>query len=522
MKTSIRNKILKLCLSGLILCAIGVGGFGIYRVNGFIEKHGQQHLELIAQGEGNRISGRLANIEQYVKTLAYVVHDGLVDIDILKDSVRQEKFTEVNLNFMRSTIRNVNSAVAVYLRYNPEFTPPTSGVFLAKTSKNGNIKKQTPTNFSKYDPNDIEHVGWYYVPLRSGQSIWMDPYENKNIDIYMISYVVPLFRFGEDIGVVGVDLDFNYLIQEISQIKVLETGFAYLERSDGKIAYHPVLKPGSTAVPRGDAVYVRSHLLNGMDLVLEVPKAEINASRDKLILEITLFTVILLLVFTLICVRISKSMIKPLQELTNAANQLTSGNLNVYFSANTRDEIGELGRSFENARKSMKEYVGYVKGVAYRDSLTHVRNKAAFDNFIRELQQKVEKQIVRKYAIVMFDVNNLKDVNDSYGHDYGNILLVNACQMICEVFSHSPVFRIGGDEFIAVLQESDFNSRDNLMQKLTRMMQQASGAIDAWERVSIAKGLAVYEVELNEHFSSVMRRADEYMYADKKVMKALH
>ena len=83
MKTSIRNKILKLCLSGLILCAIGVGGFGIYRVNGFIEKHGQQHLELIAQGEGNRISGRLANIEQYVKTLAYVVHDGLVDIDMI-------------------------------------------------------------------------------------------------------------------------------------------------------------------------------------------------------------------------------------------------------------------------------------------------------------------------------------------------------------------------------------------------------------------------------------------------------
>ena len=408
MKTSIRDKILKLCLSGLISCAIGVGGFGIYRVNGFVTKHGQDHLQLIAQSEVYRISARLNNIEQYVKTLAYVVQDGLTDIGVLQDSVRREKFTEVNLNFMRATIRNVNSAIAVYLRYNPEFTPPTSGVFLAKTSKNSKIKKQVPTDFSKYDPNDIEHVGWYFVPLYSGQPIWMDPYENKNIDIYMISYVVPLFRFGMEVGVVGVDIDFDYLTREISQIKVLETGFAYLERADGKIAYHPTLEAGSAAVAKDDAVYVRRHLPNGMVLVLEVPKEEITASRNSLIWQISLFTLLLLTVFSVICVRIAKSMAKPLQKLTDAANQLTDGNLDVEFSSASDDEIGELGRSFENARKYMKEYLGYVKGIAYKDSLTGVRNKSAFDNFVRELQQDVDRRLVKKYAVVMLDVNDAR------------------------------------------------------------------------------------------------------------------
>lgn len=522
MKTSIRDKILKLCLSGLISCAIGVGGFGIYRVNGFVTKHGQDHLQLIAQSEVYRISARLNNIEQYVKTLAYVVQDGLTDIGVLQDSVRREKFTEVNLNFMRATIRNVNSAIAVYLRYNPEFTPPTSGVFLAKTSKNSKIKKQVPTDFSKYDPNDIEHVGWYFVPLYSGQPIWMDPYENKNIDIYMISYVVPLFRFGMEVGVVGVDIDFDYLTREISQIKVLETGFAYLERADGKIAYHPTLEAGSAAVAKDDAVYVRRHLPNGMVLVLEVPKEEITASRNSLIWQISLFTLLLLTVFSVICVRIAKSMAKPLQKLTDAANQLTDGNLDVEFSSASDDEIGELGRSFENARKYMKEYLGYVKGIAYKDSLTGVRNKSAFDNFVRELQQDVDRRLVKKYAVVMLDVNNLKDINDKYGHDFGNKLLVNACQMICEVFSHSPVFRIGGDEFIVVMQEEDYFNRDTLMFEMNEKMRMAAKSTSAWDRVSIAKGLAVYESDMDEHVSAVIRRADEAMYSDKKVMKAFH
>lgn len=521
MRSFIHDKILKLSLSGLVFCAVCVGGFGIFCVNSITSEYGREHLQLIGQKEALRIGGRFEMVEQYVKTLAYVVYDGLTDVDMLKDSTRREAFTEQNLNFMQSTIRNVGSAVAVYLRYNPEITPPTSGVFLAKTSKTGSIEKQVPTDFSKYEKDDVEHVGWYYVPLRYGRPIWMSPYENKNIDIYMVSYVMPLSSFDTEIGVVGVDLDFGYLVDEVAGIKVLNTGYAYLEYADRSVAYHPVQKPETFVLQNNELEFVRNPLPNGMSLVLVAPKAEINTERDTLIVQIALFTIFILVVFAIISFRISRSITRPLQELTVVANKMTSGNLDVNFDIDADDEVGELVKSFDNARRYMKDYVSYVKGVAYRDSLTGVRNKAAFDNYAAELQEKVDDGNVSKYAVVMFDVNSLKAVNDGYGHENGNALLVNACQMICKSFSHSAVFRIGGDEFVAVMLGEDFENRESVMADLDGRMRDVAEAKNQWERVSIAKGLAVYGKFAGETVEDVVRRADEAMYANKKAMKAV-
>jgi GGDEF domain-containing protein len=52
----------------------------------------------------------------------------------------------------------------------------------------------------------------------------------------------------------------------------------------------------------------------------------------------------------------------------------------------------------------------------------------------------------------MFDLNDLKHINDRYGHERGDEYIVNCCRLICQVFKHSPVFRIGGDEFVALLR----------------------------------------------------------------------
>ena len=87
---------------------------------------------------------------------------------------------------------NTQGALAVYVRYNPNFTSPTSGLFWSKTALDGRFQELPPTDFSRYSPDDVEHVGWYYLPVKSGQATWMAPYMNKNIQVEMISYVVPL------------------------------------------------------------------------------------------------------------------------------------------------------------------------------------------------------------------------------------------------------------------------------------------------------------------------------------------
>ena len=105
----------------------------------------------------------------------------------------------------------------------------------------------------------------------------------------------------------------------------------------------------------------------------------------------------------------------------------------------------------------------------------------------------------------MFDCNELKTINDTYGHEKGDLYLQNACRTICKVYSHSPVFRIGGDEFVAILQKEDWKMQAELEQQFTQAMADVNAtAANPWDRVNM---------------ESVFRRADVLMYENKKQMK---
>ena len=103
-----------------------------------------------------------------------------------------------------------------------------------------------------------------------------------------------------------------------------------------------------------------------------------------------------------------------------------------------------------------------------RDPLTNVNNRTAYEDKEKYLQSLINSDSETKFAIAMFDVNNLKLVNDSDGHDAGDAYLVRACHLICDIFKHSPVFRIGGDEFVAVLTGDDYENRFNLKDQLSK------------------------------------------------------
>ncbi|SHL02111.1 diguanylate cyclase (GGDEF) domain-containing protein [Fibrobacter sp. UWEL] len=520
MKTSIQSKILKLIISAILFCSLLVGGIGYYCANDRIGKDAEERLALIGEKEALKISSTLENIEQYVKTFSYVALESLDNFDDLSKDSTRESHTQENLNFIHATIRNVSSAVAVYMRYNPQFTPPTSGIFMAKTSKTSDIQKQIPTDFSKYESTDIEHVGWYYIPVQSGAPIWMNPYENRNIDIYMISYVMPLFKFGKEIGVVGMDIDFRFLTTQISKIKLFKTGYAFLEDKNGNVTYHPTLKMGAKLEETPNLKVIRNDLRNGMKLVLVVPREEFNEERTELTLQIVSIAAVIILLFILISIYFARTITRPLLKLTEAANQMTTGNLDVSFDTNSKDEIGVLSRSFDAARIHIKEYLNYVKGIAYKDALTGVRNKAAFDNHVQELQQQVITNDIQDFGIILLDINGLKSINDSYGHGNGNKLLKNACQIICQTFAHSPVFRIGGDEFAVVLQGNDYINRGNLMNLLQLNMAKSEiTGQSAWEKISLAAGFTVYR-GINDSINAMLKRADEAMYQNKKEMKA--
>ncbi len=171
----------------------------------------------------------------------------------------------------------------------------------------------------------------------------------------------------------------------------------------------------------------------------------------------------------------------------------------------------------------MKEQVSAMDELAYKDALTGVRNKTAYDQY---MTQKIAVDIARakaNFGIVMIDLNYLKRVNDTYGHERGNTYLKKCCKLVCTVFDHSPVFRVGGDEFVAVLEKDALKNREELIERFKAEMKTRaeSELLEPWEKVSAAVGLAVYDPTLDESSEDVFKRADRAMYENKQAMKAV-
>ncbi|MBR6061196.1 MAG: diguanylate cyclase [Spirochaetales bacterium] len=153
------------------------------------------------------------------------------------------------------------------------------------------------------------------------------------------------------------------------------------------------------------------------------------------------------------------------------------------------------------------------------DPLTGVRNITAYTEMISELTENIKTHAEFNFAIVLFDINGLKSVNDTYGHDVGDTFIKNCSQIICEVFKHSPVFRIGGDEFAAVLCGEDYHLRSQRMNEIARRVSAAEQISDFSEgAASFAYGMSEYDRSKDDGVAKVIKRADECMLERKNVM----
>ena len=158
--------------------------------------------------------------------------------------------------------------------------------------------------------------------------------------------------------------------------------------------------------------------------------------------------------------------------------------------------------------------------VMKRDPLTNVNNRMAYEDKETFLQSEINSGAGVEFAIAMFDVNNLKLINDSKGHDAGDEYLIRSCRLICNVFKRSPVYRVGGDEFIVVLSGEDYENRDVLMEKLRNRMSPYKADLPLPDDyISIATGFAEYIHGEDTSVLDITRRADERMYKNKAEIK---
>lgn len=175
------------------------------------------------------------------------------------------------------------------------------------------------------------------------------------------------------------------------------------------------------------------------------------------------------------------------------------------------------------AKNEAKKHSMKVRELSHRvfvDALTSVRNKGGYDDYILHLKERIKKKDVVEFGICMFDCDNLKVINDKYGHEKGDVYLKTAAKAICEVFQHSPVFRIGGDEFTLILLNEDFKNRTELINlfkvNCNTVNEQAK---NDWEQIHISIGCAISELSNMASVDDVLRKADQLMYENKRKRK---
>lgn len=193
----------------------------------------------------------------------------------------------------------------------------------------------------------------------------------------------------------------------------------------------------------------------------------------------------------------------------------------IKMEADIDNYFDNLTRTREQLTSAMQQ-ADDMHELAHMDALTGLRNRLAYDKEIAALDEDL-KNGMQAFGIAMVDLNFLKVINDNYGHDCGNEAIKLLSSTICNVFVHSPVFRIGGDEFAIVLRNNDYDNIGKLMKEFNDQLESfaADNEREPWERISAAFGYAIFDTNIDLNAGDVFKRADKSMYERKKAMKAV-
>ncbi|BAL83786.1 hypothetical protein SELR_20780 [Selenomonas ruminantium subsp. lactilytica TAM6421] len=534
---SIRTKFTLLTIIAIIVTMSTATLIGVISIRNLGLSDADQMLHLKCTTGAMNLETYFNSVEKSTKTVAMLVQDSFegMPYENLNGQVENTR------HMFDKVVHNTNGVLTYYFRIDPAISPNVKGFWYVKQAGN-TFQEHAVTDISQYDTNDTSALVWFTVPKATGKGLWLPPYNTENLDVRVLSYNVPIYWQQKFVGVIGMEIDYETLAHEVEKIKLFDHGYAFILDADSNVIYHPqmdsTLQYGEKiAIDTPDRILGDSHvqyhfngidkeavflpLSNGMRLYVTVPLYEINKGWKILIWHILLASIFILVIVSLFTLRLTNNITKPLRNLTAAAKQVANGNYDIALTYKDADEIGILTQTFQQLVKQTKSHIGALHRQVYIDALTSVRNKAGYEAYIQKLQDKMDKPTEKlAFAIGVFDCDNLKQINDTYGHDKGDIYIKTASQLICRAFSHSPVFRIGGDEFAVILENSDFRNRAELF-RLFRLYREKIlvASKHPWEQANITMGLAVYDAQSDSSVNDVARRADQCMYENKRLRK---
>lgn len=454
MKT-IRKRIVAIAAICALIMGLSLGGLSYY-YSGHMATEDSETLMLAKSEETKaKLDSILSGIQQSVATLTEIAVSELDDFDSFKTSSKYvENYTKKIENTVLRFAENTDGALTAYARYNPDFTLPTSGVFLTRNSTDDGFKSVEPTDFSTYDKNDLEHVGWYYIPVENKKPTWMNPYLNENINVTMISYVIPIYIDDVSVGIIGMDISLDTIQKKVEEATIYENGYSCLVDSEGGFVQHKQFQLGDKLEEKAAEVgaivadaekentvlgyhyqgeekkMAYQTLQNGMKYILTAPVADIEANSNALLKTMILYLIAAFILTSICSWFISGTIAKPMKQITSVIAKIAQLNLQkderVALLSKRKDEIGVMAQEVAVMSGELGNMAGQIEnsctvvndGIGILEKTMEETNELCQDNSatMEQMSAGMQESASTMEAILknVDNVNgNVQDINQA-------------------------------------------------------------------------------------------------------------
>jgi methyl-accepting chemotaxis protein len=411
--------------------------------------------KLFLEGQVKDLNQLFRTSEQTVTELSSLITDGLVYDRMTQDATYASDFLESKKSILLNFSNNDPNIMSIYTYFDPSLSQRVDFLWFVRDETSQQMVQETEEGVLADFTVDNEDMLWFYGPLKAKGLFWTPLYLDKDLNVSMISCTFPLYDENQLIGMVGLDINFEVFSSMLSRVKVGDTGFAAMVDTDGTVLYHPKWAQGEnlsqvdkgafapllttmTLTPQGTYHYTENaqkHLVaytqssNHKYFFLDLKKSELLGKLRSL--QWTMFFLLIsgTLVSLFFSFLLGRSIGKPIVALSNAANRLAIGDVDVHLVATTKDEVSVLITSFNRMVDNIKESVGVADSIA----AGHVD----VDIHIKSEQDILSKKLVEMTAAIkalLSDVDglsrsaldgNLKDRADpnKHGGDFGKIIM---------------------------------------------------------------------------------------------------
>lgn len=515
---SLKRKVLAVCLAGMILMALCVGGISLWTISHLTYDYEIQNMNHIVDTKATIINDELLRSENVVDYAANSVSREIKDPAKLRDPEFQQRMAEFVDNDFQNAKTDLNIICSYYLYY-----PSANVSALWKASDDRDehfydvLERQRDEN-SRVIPR---HVLSFAYLMDEGQASWTQPYYSTYLKRYIISYLSPVYKDGVMVAIIGVDLDFQAFIDRLyANPPEGEHGMIILSDATGTVEYSPSKVTEAGQTDRTMLTYTWAGepsiagiktLRNGMNFIDLRQIPQIYDRTHKAFMQMGMGLVAVCILASLLPLYMISRLSERLQLVIEAAKEVGEGNYDVKLHDTQPDDIGELSRNFQAMAEKVAAAQGNLTYMSQHDALTGVLNRMGLD---KEVSDWLKAHPASHGALVSLDLDGFKFINDLHGHMAGDEALRTLSKDLIESFGHEQIIgRNGGDEFVVFMKDTEPEQAEKVIKAFSSKVKTFTydGETHAF---SVSIGYTLYKGD-GTSLSRLFHQSDTALYAVK-------